>query len=186
MRDMVDIARVTLFEISACKCTNLESCSCDKSRKVLMKERNFLKDQRKERKIFIGKLDQEETTRLTKNIKRKEIEKQKTILAAQKTSCDDNGSLGDEVEEEMKHAAKDDQSYEVNRNSEAEARQSTNKNPSSSSQMRKGLKLFAQTCDRFQIPDRAASAPSFPLLRDLKIVTPEKTQMLIDKSKVRA
>ena len=49
----------------------------------------------------------------------------------------------------MKHLAKDDQSYEVNYNSEAEARQSTSKNPSSSSQMRKSLKLFAQTCDRF-------------------------------------
>ena len=73
----------------------------------------------------------------------------------------------------------------MNRNSEAEARQSTSKNPSSSSQMRKGLKLFAQTCDRFQIPDRAASALSSALLRDLEIVNPEKTQMLIDKSKVR-
>ena len=38
MNDLVDIARVTLFNISACKCTNLESCSCDKHRKVPMKE----------------------------------------------------------------------------------------------------------------------------------------------------
>ena len=69
MRDLVDIARVTLSDISACKCTNLESYSCDKSRKVSMKERNFLKDQRNERSLFIGKLDQEETARRTKNIK---------------------------------------------------------------------------------------------------------------------
>ena len=151
--DLMGIARVTLFDISACKCTNLESCSCDKSRKVPMKERNFLKDQRNDRSLFIGKLDQEETARLTKNIKRKEIKKQRAILAAQKTSCDDNESLGDEVEEEMEPLAKDDLSYKVNRNTEAEARQSTSKNPSSSSQMRKGLKLSAQICDRFQIPD---------------------------------
>ena len=85
----------------------------------------------------------------------------------------------------MESLAKDNLSYEVNRNSKAQARQSTSKNSSSSSQMRKGLKLFAQTCDRFQIPDRAASALSFTLLRDLEIVTPEKTQMLIDKNKVR-
>ena len=69
MSDLVDIARVTLFDISACKCTNLESCSCDKNRKVPMKERNFLKDQRNDRSLFIGMLDQEETARLTKNIK---------------------------------------------------------------------------------------------------------------------
>ena len=78
-----------------------------------MKERNFLKDQRNDRSLFIGKLDQEETARLTKNIKRKEIEKQRAILAAQKTSYDDNESLGDEVEEEMEPLAKDDLSYEV-------------------------------------------------------------------------
>ena len=93
MSDLVDIARVTLLDISACKCTNLESCSHDKSRKVSMKERNFLKDQRTNRSLFIGKLDQEETARLKKNIKRKEIEKQRAILAAQKTSYDDNEFL---------------------------------------------------------------------------------------------
>ena len=85
----------------------------------------------------------------------------------------------------MEHLAKDDLSYKMNRNSEAEARQSTSKNPSSSSQVRKVLKLFAQTCDRFQIPDRAASALSSALLRGLEIVSPEKTQMFIDRSKVR-
>ena len=76
----------------------------------------------------------------------------------------------------MDYLAKNDLSYKVNCNSEAEARQTTSKNPSSSSQMRKGLKLFVQTCDRFQIPDRAASALSSALLRDLEIVTPEKMQ----------
>ena len=186
MNDVVDIARVTLFGINACKCTNLESCFCDKSRKVPMKEQNFLQDQRNDKSLFIGKLDQEETGRLAKNIKRKEIEKQIAILAAQKTSYDENEFLGDEVEEEMEHLAKDVLSYEVNRNSEAEAsRQSTSENPSSSSQMRKGLKLFAQTCDKFQIRDRAASVLCSAILCDLEIVTPEKTQMLIDKSKVR-
>ena len=127
MSDLVDIARVTLFDISACKCTNLESCSCNKGRKVPMKEQIFLKDQRNDRSLFIRKLDQEEKVQLTKNIKRKEIEKQRAILAAQKTSYDDNESLGDEVEEEMEHLAKDDLNYEVNRNSEAQARQSTSK-----------------------------------------------------------
>ena len=51
--------------------------------------------------------------------------------------------------------------------------------------MRKGMKLFAQTCDRFLVPYRPAAALSSALLRDFEIVTPEKTQLLIDKSKVR-
>ena len=44
IRDFIDIAQITLFDISACKCTELENCFCGKSRKVPLKERNFLKD----------------------------------------------------------------------------------------------------------------------------------------------
>ena len=51
----------------------------------------------------------------------------------------------------MEHLEDDDSSYKAYRNSEAEASQSTSKN-ALSSQVRKGLKLFAQTCHRFQIP----------------------------------
>ena len=51
--------------------------------------------------------------------------------------------------------------------------------------MRKNLKRFAETCDRFQVPDRAAAALSSALLRDLEIVTSENDQMIIDKNKVR-
>ena len=113
-----------------------------------IKERNFLKDQRNERASFIGKLDQKETARLTKNIKRKETKKQRLIQAAQKTSFDGNASLSNGNEEEMNHLENDDPSYKAYRNSEAEASQSTSKN-APSSQRCKGLKLFAQTCGRF-------------------------------------
>ena len=68
-----------------------------------IKERNFLKDQRNEKSLFIEKLDQKETARLTKNIERKEAKKQKAVQAAQKTSFDGNASLSNENEEEMNH-----------------------------------------------------------------------------------
>ena len=84
----------------------------------------------------------------------------------------------------MDHLGNDDPSYKADRNSEYEASQSTSKT-APSSQMRKGMKLFTQTYDRFHIPGRAAAALSSALLRDFEIVTPEKTQLLIDKSKVR-
>ena len=128
IKDLVNIAQVTLFDISACKCADLENCSCDKSRKVPIKERNFLKDQRNKKVLFLRKLDQKETARLTKNIKRKETKKQSAIQAAQKTSFDGNVSLSDENEEEMNHLENDDPSYKAYRNSEAEASQSTSKN----------------------------------------------------------
>ena len=101
-----------------------------------MKERNFLKDQRNERALFIRKLDQKETALLTKNTKRQETKKQRAIQAAQKTSFDGNASLSDENEEEMEHLENDDPSYKAYCNLKAEASQSTSKN-APSSQMRK-------------------------------------------------
>ena len=77
----------------------------------------------------------------------------------------------------MEHLENDDPSYKAYRNLKAEASQSTRKN-ATSSQMRKGLKLYAKTCDRFQIPDKAAAALTSALLRDFEIITPEKTQLL--------
>ena len=176
IKGLVNIAQVTFFDVSACKCTDLENCSCDKSGKVPKKERNFLKDQRNERALFIGKLDQKRTARLTKIIKRKETKKQRAIQAAQKTSFDGNASLNDENEEGMEPLQNDDPNYKAYLNSEAKSSQSTSKN-APSSQKRKGLKLFALTCDRFQIPDGAAAALCSALLRDFEIVTPEKTQI---------
>ena len=142
----MNIAQVTLFDIIACKCADLENYYSDKSKKVPIKERNFLKDQRNNRTLFIGKLDQKETARLTKNIKRKETKKQRAIQDAQKTSFDGNASLSNKNEEEMDHLENDDPSYKAYRNSEAKPSQSTSKNVPSS-QMHKGMKLFAQTCD---------------------------------------
>ena len=150
------------------------------------KGRNFLKDQRNERALFIGKLDQRETTQLTKNIKRKETKKkkQRAIQAAQKTLFDDNASLSDKNKAEMEHLKNDDPSYKAYHNSEAEASQSTSKN-APGSQVCKGLKLFAQTCDRLQISDRAAAA-LLHFYVTLKLSSQKKlTQLLIDKSKVR-
>ena len=140
----MNIAQVTLFGTSACKCTDLDNRSCDKSRKVPIKERNFLNNRRNKRALFIGELDQKETARLTKNIKRKETKRQRAIQAAQKTSFDGNASLSDENEEEMEHLENDDPSYKAYRNLEAEASQSTSKN-APSRHMHKDLKLFAQT-----------------------------------------
>ena len=84
IKALVNIAQATLFDISACKCTDFENCFCDKSRKVPIKEQNFLKDQRNERALFIGRIDHKETPRLTKNIKRKETKKTESIPCSAK------------------------------------------------------------------------------------------------------
>lgn len=50
-----------LFDISTCTCKSFESCCCKKERKVPMNEREFLLDQRTERKMVIGSLDRKVT-----------------------------------------------------------------------------------------------------------------------------
>ena len=57
----------------------------------------------------------------------------------------------------MEHLKNYDPSYKACRGSEAEAIQLTSKN-APSSQVRNGLKSFAQTWDGFAILDRAAAA----------------------------
>ena len=82
----------------------------------------------------------------------------------------------------MEHLENDDPNYKAYRNLEAEASQSTSKN-APSSQIRKGLKLFAQTCDRFQISDRAAAALSSALLLTLKLLPQKRRNCSLIKTK---
>ena len=57
-----------LFEISACKCTDFTSYACPKEKKVPMRERLFIVDQRSERKMYIGRIDQQVTKQLEKSL----------------------------------------------------------------------------------------------------------------------
>ena len=50
-------ARRTLFDIAACKRLQFSSCSCEKSKKVLVPEPQFLHDQRTDRYMMIGRVD---------------------------------------------------------------------------------------------------------------------------------
>ena len=66
--------------------------------------------------------------------------------------------LSDEDERELLNIEDDpNPNYKVFGSSEPKTL-STAKQSSTSSQMRKDLTLFANTCDRFQIPDKAAAA----------------------------
>ena len=55
-----------LFDIAACQCLDLSICTCPRESKVPELEREFLLDQRNERKMVIGSLDRETTCKLTK------------------------------------------------------------------------------------------------------------------------
>ena len=62
-----------LFDLSKCKCSDMVSnCKCSKEWKVPAKERQFLQDQRGPRKMIIGGIDQEETSKLKRKSEREE------------------------------------------------------------------------------------------------------------------
>ncbi|XP_072389272.1 uncharacterized protein [Diabrotica undecimpunctata] len=53
-----------LFDIATCKCLEFTDCSCPKNQKIPIPERNFLIDQRTDRKMIIGSLDREATKKM--------------------------------------------------------------------------------------------------------------------------
>ena len=65
LKELARIAQATRFDVSACKCSDFNECSCEKSRKVPIKEQNFLIDQRGSRMLFIEELDKKESERLS-------------------------------------------------------------------------------------------------------------------------
>ena len=58
------IAAEILFDISTCKCANLDLCSCSKELKIPKNEHEFLVDQRTKRKMAIGPIDVEYSKKL--------------------------------------------------------------------------------------------------------------------------
>ena len=190
LKELARIAQATLFDVCACKCSDFNEYSCEKSRKVPIKERHFLIDQRGSRMLFIGEVDKKETERLSENFNRKETEKQRIFRASQNISLATGIDLNHrdlDSEEDIACCSKkseDDPDFNIKLASDGSTT-SPSEQRSTSSQMRKNLKRFAETCDRFQVRDRAAAALSSALLRDLEIVTSENDQMIIDKNKVR-
>ena len=85
------------------------------------------------------------------------------------------------TKKKMGHLKNDDPSYKACRSSEVEASQSTSKNVPSS-HVCKGMKLFAQTCNRFQIPDRAVAA-LLHFYMTLKLSSPKKRNCSLIKAK---
>lgn len=86
----------TLFDIATCKCSSFETSSCDKSRKILIKEREFLLDQRGQRKMMMCSLDRETTrkneTNISKKLQRNFYEEASQTSKSQRSTSQTKGS----------------------------------------------------------------------------------------------
>ena len=57
VKAMQEFARNTLFDISACKCSDFSLCTCGPNCRVPTAERDFLSDQRSDRHMVIDRVD---------------------------------------------------------------------------------------------------------------------------------
>ncbi|GBN83176.1 hypothetical protein AVEN_73547-1 [Araneus ventricosus] len=77
---------LSLSDISACKCKNLDYCTCDKSRKVPKRGVTFLHNQRIVREMCIGNIYKQTSKALTKTVARKRAACPSTFVPGPSTS----------------------------------------------------------------------------------------------------
>lgn len=163
-----------LFDIAACKCTSFETCSCIKPRKVPITERDFLLDQRSERKMVISGIDTKETARLIKKNQRLE-ETIKRIDKKTSASQEADPVSVRELPSRQRVAA-----VELSTNVLV-----TEETPSTSANRNTlALPTVAKVCDRFGLSTRSAAAVASAVLADVGLVSSNDQSLVIDKNKV--
>ena len=162
-----------LFDIAICKCTLRKLCKCQP--KIPIIEQDFLKDQREERKMYIGPVDRTTTISITrKNLRKQKYEEflkfgtPSTSTSATTVQCFSDvasfssGSSDSEVKKDTKHHKKQP-----------------------TKQMRLKLQNLAASCDRTGVSDRSAAIIVNAALLDLNIINSDDPSKVIDRSKLR-
>ncbi|CAG9794368.1 unnamed protein product [Diatraea saccharalis] len=166
-----------LFDIATCKCISRELCKC--VTKVPAAEENFLKDQRNERKMYIGSVDKV----TTQSLRRREIRKRKYEEFAAKcnvTPSTSSSAPGIVWTSDSCSASTSDEDDEF-RTAELVSKPSLKK----TQQMRDELKNLATTCDRTGVSDRCAGLIVNAALLDLNVISTENSSKVVDRSKIR-
>ncbi|KAB0805607.1 hypothetical protein PPYR_02577 [Photinus pyralis] len=169
--DFYETARKTLFDISVCKCACLDSCKC--STKIPRAEREFLTDQRGDRKMYIGSIDAKSTKVMARKQLRREFEElrqSQSVMKQPSLSSDAisaNISSSESDSEHMEESSIDPDFYHsvITPTTSESATNKTNK------QMRLRLKNLAAVCDRAGVSDRSGSLIASALLKDLDIIS---------------
>ncbi|KAJ8928633.1 hypothetical protein NQ314_018777 [Rhamnusium bicolor] len=171
----------SLFDIAACKCISFEKCLCDKSKKMPIKERPFLLDQRSTRKMMIGNVDYKMSKQLQNRTKRKKNQEER-LQKVKVRELPENNNFDSSSDTSMERISTEDVLNPTEPNSIPSTSSSIHLE---SSQMRKSLPTLPRECDRWGLSDRGAAAISSALLQDLGIVTSQETSSIIDRSKIR-
>uniref|UniRef100_A0A6P7HAI7 Uncharacterized protein LOC114349502 n=1 Tax=Diabrotica virgifera virgifera TaxID=50390 RepID=A0A6P7HAI7_DIAVI len=158
-----------LFDVCTCKCSDLNSCSCVREKKVPVMEREFLIDQRTVRQMMIGNIDLKSTAQNKKRIIRKEKETMKR----------------QEKEEKEKKEVDDNLDFPHDTDETVLPQIPSQNNTTETEQTRINIGTFARTCNKYGIPDRPAAALASALLKDMGIKETSQSSPVFDKNKVR-
>lgn len=166
-----------LVGIAACKSTNFTTCSCEKSKKVPVKERMFLQNQRSLWIGFIGCVDVPTLLALQNKAERKHYNSKKNLAKEEEESPDPDFG------EKQLASAEEQEMVDLNgiNNPDINFHYAI----SSTSQMRIRLPSTATVCDRYNLSDRAAAAITSAVLQDFGIVTEVDTSHVGDKKKLK-
>lgn len=161
----------SLFDISLCKCSKFDECSCKKQTKVPVLERAFLSDQRSDRKMIIGNVDLA-TTKLMTNLQTRKRKYDHFLESAQ--------------EEDALMPQQSTESLSVPEFSSREPLEEPQRvDMQENNQRLTSLSAIAKTLDRFGISDRAAAAIVSATLQDAGLITNEDLVNVVDRSKIR-
>ena len=165
-----------LFDSAACKCLGFSACSCVSAKKVPRKEREFLLDQRTNKKMIISGVDLHESLRLRKlndlRNRRKQLQprnqhhKPSTELDVLPLDYDSDASKSS--------------SEETDNTDDEEVFKLPSKGGS-----RTNLSSVAQVCDRAGVSDRTAALLASSLLLDMRQINKNDQSSVIDHLKIR-
>ncbi|GBN23325.1 hypothetical protein AVEN_212643-1 [Araneus ventricosus] len=177
-----------LFDIAVCKCITFEDCTCERTKKLLQNEHNFLKDQRTTRLLYNGSLEINETKGF-QNI----ADRKAQNLYLNHTQATPNAGYID-YEDEETDCSPDISTVDLN----LDTYKPTTSNhlisltdpkykqltpfASKSSQMRLGLPSTAVVGDRCKVSDRAVDAIASSALHGFGVITSNNSDLVVKKT----
>ncbi|CAH0546980.1 unnamed protein product [Brassicogethes aeneus] len=152
-----------LFDISSCKCKEMNNCTCPREKKIPVRKQSFLIDQRTARKMVMGTVDIDATNQMRNTLKRKLL-RQKSLCKPQKeskeepnisTSFTSSESDRDDVPQPQLPAVTIDYT------------------------------LLSKKCDRFGVSDRAGAAIASAVLHSTNVGVIDKNKLRRKRKKTR-
>lgn len=183
LNEFQNLAKTTLFDISACKCPDFTKCSCPPERQVPLKEQKFLLDQRNERKMAIGTLDVATTQKIKMTCARRlarlkqegNVEQQEPSTSKQEETSQEQLSSSASSNNEDTASTASSLSYEPTPKEKVSMMKET----------KMTLHAVAEACDRTGISDRVAAFIASSTLQDVGSIQENVATAVIDRNKIR-